>query len=294
MGQGSTCATKDPIDPSCGNAQRLDRAVGRAAAGRGTAVGAPMRELTFTLEFEHGVDPVADTFMEHPELRSDAIASPIRRDRFWRVEQFLGPGAALDAIERCRLDDDAPDGTTAAATCAAERHHERLERSASTLAVYSFGERLHTSNSVVALAARHLDLGHVFQTRRGKNRQQWRLLMCSETNVSTFYDAVDEHLDSGVSLDIGRLGEADHWNFDSVAAVSLSGVERDTLRAAIRHGYYETPREITVGGLAERLSVPQSTVSYRLRRAEEKLVKGYVDQSMLAPTEERAGQRIDS
>ncbi|AEN04787.1 helix-turn-helix domain-containing protein [Halolamina sp.] len=236
-----------------------------------------MRELTFSLEFEHGFDPVTDTFIEYPEIRSDAIASLVGRDRFWQVRQFIGPGAALDRIEHHLLGDGDPDGTATAATGSADQHHERLERSSSTLAVYSFGERLHTNTSVMALAARHLDLGHVLQTHRRKNQQEWRLLMRSEANVGTFYEAVEEHLGSEICLDFGRLGEANHWSFDSVAAVSLSGVERDTLWAATQHGYYEVPREITVGNLAERLDVPQSTVSYRLRRAEEKLVKGYVN-----------------
>lgn len=235
-----------------------------------------MRELTFCLEFDYGVDPVTDVFIDHPAVRSNAIASPIGRDQFWQVKQFLGTGAALDRIERHRLENGDQDTTAQDGPESAKHHHERLERSASTLAIYSFGERIHTSTSVVALAARHLDLGHILQTHRRKNQQEWRLLMRSEANVSTFYETVEEHLGSGICLNFGRLGEAEHWSFDSVAAVSLSGVERDTLWAANKHGYYETPREITVSDLAEELAVPQSTVSYRLRRAEEKLVKGYV------------------
>lgn len=237
-----------------------------------------MRELTFAIEFDEGVDPFVDAFIEHPQLRSDAIASCVRRDRVWRIERFVGPSDALDEVERHRFDRAAPLMSTTEG-CDAERHHECLERSASTFVVYTFVERLHTCNSVTALAARHLDLGHVFQFQRRDNCQEWRLLMRSEANIQVFYDAVEEHLRDGVSLHIGRLGEVNQWNFDSLGSVSLSGKERETLQSAIESGYYETPREITVSELADRLGVPQSTVSYRLRRAESKLAKGYFRES---------------
>ena len=252
-----------------------------------------MRELTFALEFDEGVDPIMDVCLEYPELRADSIGSAVRRDRFWSVERFVGPEEALDRIERVRFGTDTPRAEMTATPCNAERHHELLERSASTLVTYSYVERLHTCNSVVALAARHLDLGHVFQTQRREECQEWRLLMRSEANVDVFYEAVNEHLRDGITLHIGRLGEVNRWEFDSLATVSLSGTERDTLRAAIEHGYYETPREVTVNELAERLDVPQSTVSYRLRQAEAALAKGYFRESAQddprAP-EERLGE----
>jgi len=238
-----------------------------------------MRELSFALEFDPGVDPVMDACIDYPELRADSMGSPIRRDRFWSVERFVGPSKALDRIERVRFGTDTPRAEMTATTCEADRHHELLERSASNLVTYTFVERLHTCNSVVALAARHLDLGHVFQTQRREECQEWRLLMRSEANVDVFYEAVDEHLRDGITLHIGRLGDVNRWDFDSLATVSLSQKERDTLRAAIDHGYYETPREVTVNELADRLNVPQSTVSYRLRQAEATLAKGYFRES---------------
>jgi predicted DNA binding protein len=239
-----------------------------------------MRELTFALEFDTGADWVMDTFMEYPRLSSDSIASCVRRDRLWQVERFVGPTAALERIERCRVNPGEPREEVTETECKAERHHEILEQSANTLVVYSFIERLHTCNSVMALAARHLDLGHVFQAQRRDNCHEWRLLMRSDENIDVFYNAVEEHLQDGVTLHIGRLGDVERWNFDSLATVSLSRAERDTLLAAIEHGYYERPREITVTELADHLDVPQSTVSYRLRQAESHLAKGYFRRSV--------------
>ncbi len=57
---------------------------------------------------------------------------------------------------------------------------------------------------------------------------------------------------------------------------ALSPEQEAALRAAVEHGYYESPREVDVGELAEHLDVPRSTLTYRLRRAEEQLAKQYV------------------
>jgi len=51
---------------------------------------------------------------------------------------------------------------------------------------------------------------------------------------------------------------------------------RAALRAAVEHGYYESPREIDAGDLADHLDIPRSTLTYRLRRAEEHLAKQHV------------------
>jgi predicted DNA binding protein len=229
--------------------------------------------------FDPGVDPVMDTFIEVPELFADSIASCIRRDGFWSVERFCGPREALDRIYFYRFDSSSPREQMTETSCDADRHHNLLERTANSLVVYTFIERLHTCNSVMALAARHLDLGHVFLTQRSGDRQNWRLLMRSDANVDIFYDAIEDYLRDGITLRMGRLGEVEQWNFDSLATVSLSQKEQNTLRAAIEHGYYQTPRGITIGELANELDLPQSTVSYRLRQVEAQLAKGYAGRS---------------
>ena len=235
-----------------------------------------MRELTFELEYDDGADPLMDVFVENPTLSSDAIASCIRRDRLWRIERFAGPSAAIDRVEALRLDPETPREEMTETECRAVREHEVLERAPTALVLYTFVKRLHTCNSVMALAARHLDLGVVFQAKRRENCHEWRLLLRSEENVDVFYEAAESHLGGGIELHIGRLGHAERLNYDSLATVSLPEEQRETLRQAIEHGYYETPRDVTVGELADILDIPQSTVSYRLRQAEAQLAKGYL------------------
>jgi hypothetical protein len=235
-----------------------------------------MREMTFELEYQQGADPLMDVFIESPSLSANAITSCISRDRLWRIERFDGPSSALDRIEEHKLDSESPKEEMTKTDCGAVRENERLERSPTMLSVYSFVERLHTCDSVMALAARYLDLGAVLQTRRQGNSYQWRLLMRSEENVDVLLEETETHLEDGITLTIGRLGDADQWSYDSLATVSVPHEQRETLRAAIEHGYYERPRNITVTELAYILGVPQSTVSYRLRQAEAQLAKGYL------------------
>jgi predicted DNA binding protein len=79
-----------------------------------------------------------------------------------------------------------------------------------------------------------------------------------------------------VRLEFGHLNGVSRWEFDSLSSVTMAREQRETLRAAVEAGYYETPRGTTVGELAEQLDTPQSTVSYRLRQAEAALATSYV------------------
>lgn len=235
-----------------------------------------MRELTFELEYDEGVDPLMDLFIEFPSLSADSIASCVRRDRLWRIEQFGGPSSALDTVERFKHGPGQPKEEMTATECGAIREHNVLERSPTSLTLYTFVKRLHTCDSVLALAGRHLDLGVVFQTQRRDNSYKWRLLMRTEENVDVFYEQIEQHLDDGISLNIGRLGDAEQLQYDSLADVSMPKEQRETLREAIEHGYYETPRDITVSELSDELDIPKSTLSYRLRQIEAQLAKGYI------------------
>jgi len=56
----------------------------------------------------------------------------------------------------------------------------------------------------------------------------------------------------------------------------LTDRQQEILNAAIRQGYFEVPRECTLGELAETLAVDKSTVSTVLRRAESQVLKWFV------------------
>ena len=58
-------------------------------------------------------------------------------------------------------------------------------------------------------------------------------------------------------------------------SIPLTGTERELLVAAIERGYYDTPRTITLTELAEERGLAASTVSERLHRAEELVLKEF-------------------
>jgi predicted DNA binding protein len=61
------------------------------------------------------------------------------------------------------------------------------------------------------------------------------------------------------------------------ACRGLTATERETLEAAIERGYFESPREDTLGDLAEAFGVSKTAVSQNLRRAERKTLSRLVD-----------------
>ena len=228
-----------------------------------------MRELGVEFSYDAGVDPLMDLCRREPSLRGRSIATGVSRDQCWIAERFVGPADALAEVEAIRCTDG--DGTP----CGTVRDAIVLERSAASLVTYLFLDRLHTCDSVYAIAARRLDRGFIVHGRRQGERHELRILTRSETTIEAFYERLRESVPGGVSLEFGHLNGVSQWEFDSLASVTLPREQRETLRAAIERGYYETPREITVAALAERLDTPQSTVSYRLRQAESRLARGY-------------------
>ncbi|WP_152042773.1 helix-turn-helix domain-containing protein [Salinigranum salinum] len=236
-----------------------------------------MREFTFSIDYEAGTDPVMDVFVDHPSLVARGLHSCVNDEDFWRIERFSGPTAALDAVERLYLDQDVRTESVTEADCRATEHHDILERSDGERAVYTYVERISGGKSVEMLAGQYLPRGSLLCSRRVEGRQEWRILMRSDEKVGLLYDALSANLRSGLTFHVGHLRDADRWRHDSLGTVSLDPDQRTALRAAARHGYYRAPSEITLEELSSKLDVPRSTLSYRLRRAEEQLVTEYLD-----------------
>jgi predicted DNA binding protein len=101
--------------------------------------------------------------------------------------------------------------------------------------------------------------------------------------VAAFFDDLETAVGDCARIELLRTA-------DTAASTSTVEGESDALpakqeaalRAAVEHGYYESPRDVDVSELAEHLDVPRSTLTYRLRRAEEHLAKQYVDREQPA------------
>ncbi|WP_436924472.1 helix-turn-helix domain-containing protein [Halosimplex amylolyticum] len=57
----------------------------------------------------------------------------------------------------------------------------------------------------------------------------------------------------------------------------LSETERETLETAVSSGYFESPRDATLGTLAEEFDVSKPAVSKNLRRGQRKMIQRVVD-----------------
>jgi predicted DNA binding protein len=130
----------------------------------------------------------------------------------------------------------------------------------------------------------------LFETRHEGRHYTWRLIHSGNGDVAAFFDALEVAVGECAQMEMLRTADT------TTAAGGRDGTpsglppaQEAALQAAVEHGYYESPREVDVGELAEHLDVPRSTLTYRLRRAEEHLAKQHVAGERV--TEERLASR---
>ncbi|MFW5965438.1 MAG: helix-turn-helix domain-containing protein [Halodesulfurarchaeum sp.] len=68
----------------------------------------------------------------------------------------------------------------------------------------------------------------------------------------------------------GQVGSRE--KFVTIDLYDLTDKQRQAITAAVAAGYYATPRETSLGELADRLDISKSALSQRLKAAESKLV----------------------
>lgn len=133
--------------------------------------------------------------------------------------------------------------------------------------------------SVPHIARDHLGESVLFETRHEGRHYTWRLIHSGEGDVGEFFDALRAAVGDAARTELLKTASASGAAGGSGTSgdeVGLSPEQEAAIRAAVEHGYYESPREVDVGELADHLDVPRSTLTYRLRRAEERLAKAHV------------------
>jgi predicted DNA binding protein len=236
-----------------------------------------MRELVFALEYEADCNRVADALAANPEARVRSLSLHATAQRLWRVDHATGPPEALDAVEAAFLDSDYYADCLAGEACGATQTTEVLDRTDDARVLYSRWERTPACASVPHIALDHLGDGVLFETRHEGRHYTWRVIHAGDGDVGAFFAALEEAVGDCARTEMLRSTEAGAPARDTDSnADGLSPEQEAALRAAVEHGYYESPREVDVGDLAAHLDVPRSTLTYRLRRAEERLAKRYV------------------
>ncbi|NKE34630.1 transcriptional regulator [Natronococcus sp. JC468] len=242
-----------------------------------------MRELVFALEYEPGCNRVADALADHPDARIRSLSLHATAERLWRVDHVTGGPAALDDIEDAFLTADYYADCLAAGDCGATQDTRVLDHTDDTLVLYSDWERTPDCASVPHIARDHLGDGVLFETRHEGRHYTWRIIHSGEGDVAAFFDDLEAAVGDCARTEMLRTADTSAPTGEAAADPSrLSPEQEAALRAAVEHGYYESPREVDVGDLADHLDVPRSTLTYRLRRAEERLAKRYVAGEQLA------------
>ena len=248
-----------------------------------------MREFVFALDYEPGSNPIADILADAPDAQLRSLSCHVTADTLWRVDHITGSESTLDSVTEAAATADYYADCLVRRDCQGEWETRVLDRSAETLILYSYWQRTVACTSIPHLALEHFGDGLIFETTWRGRRYQWRLILPSEAKLTPFYRTLEAEIAETAGVDIVRIRET---NTDSLGMANdetgriLSPEQDSALRAAVEQGYYKTPRAIETYGLAEKLDVPGSTLSYRLRRAEAQLAAAYVKQTPITPLSE--------
>jgi len=235
-----------------------------------------MKEFVFALDYESGCNDITEVLTQHPDAQIRSLSCHVTPASVWRVDHVTGPQIALDAIESVFLDPDHCTDCLATPDCGAECDNSVLDRDEDTLVVYSRWSKARACTSVPHLALHHLGDGLLFETHRSERRYEWRIIAPDEADISAFHNALQEELCTCTDIQFVRISDIDSSVTSSAAEPSMPAEQKEALTAAVEYGYYETPRDIELGDLADELDMSRSTLSYRLRRAEAHLATSFV------------------
>lgn len=109
--------------------------------------------------------------------------------------------------------------------------------------------------------------------RSGTGTEQWAFEFGfgSRADLAAFSERCSR---ANIDMQIGRI-----WSLDPPVAddYGLTTIQRETLLAAERSGYFEEPRAITMEGLARELDRSSAAVSGLLRRGVSTLIRNALD-----------------
>jgi hypothetical protein len=235
-----------------------------------------MREFRFSIHHEVGADAYADLLVEHDSLQSRAVYGA-GTDSFWRLESVTGDPEAIAAVEGLLVDESVDRESVTDRDCRARRRHSLLADERGRRLVYTHFSSVVGCDAVPVLAARYSPAGLMLDRTWTGATARWRVLFQDDRKVGLLYDTLGGTLGEGRRFEFGHLTDAQGWDDRLLLPESLPDEQRATLERAVEHGYFETPREVTLDELAADLDVPRSTVSYRLRRATAALAEAFVD-----------------
>ena len=236
-----------------------------------------MYDFSFTITYEQGCNEYTDIFIEHESLQSEAIYACMDPSEMWVLELVTGDSGDLAAAEDRLLDASLDRYSITDRRCAADKRTSLLSTARRQRVTYTHVADASHCDAIPLIAAKYLSGGVLFKQTRTGGTATWSVLHEDDGNVGLLYDAVGGRLSDGATFSFDHLTELKQWESRLLEPSQIRAEQREVLEAAVAHGYFETPRAVTLDELATELELPRSTVSYRLRRATAELANSFVE-----------------
>jgi predicted DNA binding protein len=238
------------------------------------------REFEFVLKFESGVDELMDVFIQSESLSSWSSSIFVSDEYMWRLDHAKGTAEALNAFDEVFLHEGRCNECFDIGHCDTERTYHVLDRRQASRTIYTLRRDTEECRSVPYFVLTHIEKGTVFESKRVDNEYRWRVLFPGDYPIGEVYDTMESRLRDGVSLSLSHITSGGNWNATERVAADLSPEHWQVLQAAFAHGYYERPRAVSISDLASILDEPRSTVQYRLRTAEDRIMSQFVQRTL--------------
>lgn len=258
-----------------------------------------MRELVLRIDRDRGGDPVSELLADYPETRTKSISINATRDWCWSCEYATGVPAGIDELALLLESDGEWRQHLLPERSVTEHRTDVLDRGSSHLVCANMWKRPPAPASVPGLAYDHFGPGLLMETRSQEGVTRWHFAFREAADTSRFVSELETLLSRWGSVTMDRLSEPDgQLSGEPLPHEELPLEQESVLEEAVRRGYYEIPRQLSLDELAEQLGIAQSTASYRLRRAEAFLARKFIESappfsSIPASVAARSKQRFD-
>lgn len=237
-----------------------------------------MREFEFEVTFSKGSDAVADIFIQYPSLLGTVLSISSSSSGTWQVFQVNGSQEGLEALDNFYLDHSHCNECLGDHdVCDVVWEYDVLTETAGTRIYYSAIEADDISycHAIPCLTIQHLGNGVLFDAQRRGDRYEWTLLVRDDANVGELFDAIRDGLTEDIIVELKQIGRPQRWGMDAPLVSNLPIEQRQAVLCAFDIGYYEMPRSVNIGDIADQLGIPTSTCRYRLRQAESRIVSAF-------------------
>jgi len=238
------------------------------------------REFEFVLQFESGADELMDVFRQYESLSLWSSAIFVNDSYMWRLDYAKGTSEALDAFDEVFLNETRCNECFDVVDCDTDRSYCVLDRQETSRTIYTLRQEIDSCHSLPHIVLDHIQTGTIFESRRVGDEYRWRILFPGDSPIGDIYDTLEAQLREGVSLSVSHITTGSDWKATERLATDFSPEHWEVLKAAVKHGYYERPRQVSVSDLASILDEPRSTVQYRLRTAEDRIVSEFVERTL--------------